>query len=114
MSTIAGSRGGLPHEFDGLAAALPTRVSARLARVLLAGLACHAYNRPMGPPMLERDAELSVLADAVQAAAAGRGSVVLVFGEAGVGKAGPPRAGCSSATATTWLPRARLARSATW
>jgi DNA-binding CsgD family transcriptional regulator/tetratricopeptide (TPR) repeat protein len=40
----------------------------------------------MGPPMLERDAELSVLADAVQAAAAGRGSVVLVFGEAGIGK----------------------------
>ena len=36
--------------------------------------------------MLERDAELSVLADAVQAAAAGRGSVVLVFGEAGIGK----------------------------
>jgi DNA-binding CsgD family transcriptional regulator len=40
----------------------------------------------MGPPMLERDAELSVLADAVQSAAAGRGSVVLVFGEAGIGK----------------------------
>jgi hypothetical protein len=36
--------------------------------------------------MLERDSELSVLADAVQAAAAGRGSVVLVFGEAGIGK----------------------------
>jgi DNA-binding CsgD family transcriptional regulator/tetratricopeptide (TPR) repeat protein len=36
--------------------------------------------------MLERDAELSVLADAVQAAAAGRGSVVLIFGEAGIGK----------------------------
>jgi DNA-binding CsgD family transcriptional regulator/tetratricopeptide (TPR) repeat protein len=36
--------------------------------------------------MLERDAELSVLADAVQAAAAGRGSVVLVVGEAGIGK----------------------------
>jgi len=36
--------------------------------------------------MLERDAELSVFADAVQAAAAGRGSVLLVSGEAGIGK----------------------------
>jgi AAA ATPase domain len=36
--------------------------------------------------MLERDGELSLLADAVQAAAAGRGSVVLVAGEAGIGK----------------------------
>jgi class 3 adenylate cyclase/DNA-binding CsgD family transcriptional regulator/tetratricopeptide (TPR) repeat protein len=36
--------------------------------------------------ILERDAELSVLADAVQAAAGGHGSVVLIFGEAGIGK----------------------------
>jgi DNA-binding CsgD family transcriptional regulator len=36
--------------------------------------------------ILERDAELSVLADAVRAAADGRGSVVLVRGEAGIGK----------------------------
>jgi DNA-binding CsgD family transcriptional regulator/tetratricopeptide (TPR) repeat protein len=58
----------------------------RLDWLLLAVLACHAYNRPMRPSMLERDTELSVLADAVQAAAAGRGSAVLVFGEAGIGK----------------------------
>lgn len=36
--------------------------------------------------ILEREAELSVLDDAIQAAAAGDGSVVLVFGEAGIGK----------------------------
>ena len=36
--------------------------------------------------MLERDAELSVLAEAVRAAGHGDGSVVLVMGEAGIGK----------------------------
>jgi len=36
--------------------------------------------------ILEREAELSVLADAVRAAAGRRGSVVLVMGEAGIGK----------------------------
>jgi DNA-binding CsgD family transcriptional regulator/tetratricopeptide (TPR) repeat protein len=36
--------------------------------------------------ILEREAELTVLDDAIQAAAAGDGSVVLVFGEAGIGK----------------------------
>ena len=36
--------------------------------------------------LLERDDELGVLADAVRDAAAGRGSVVLVAGEAGIGK----------------------------
>lgn len=36
--------------------------------------------------ILERDTELSVLADAVRAAAGGDGSAVLVFGEAGIGK----------------------------
>ena len=36
--------------------------------------------------ILEREAELSVLDDAIQAAASGDGSVVLVFGEAGIGK----------------------------
>src|ERR1700680_4554510 len=36
--------------------------------------------------LLEREDELGVLADAVQGAAAGRGSVVVVAGEAGMGK----------------------------
>ena len=36
--------------------------------------------------ILEREAELSALADAVQAAASGDGSAVLVHGEAGIGK----------------------------
>ena len=40
----------------------------------------------MRPGVLERDAELSALADAVRAAAGGTGSVVLVMGEAGIGK----------------------------
>jgi len=38
------------------------------------------------PGFLERDAELSVLADAARAATGGHGSVVLVMGEAGIGK----------------------------
>ena len=36
--------------------------------------------------VLERDTELSALADAVQAAAGGTGCVVLIMGEAGIGK----------------------------
>jgi predicted ATPase len=38
------------------------------------------------PGILEREGELAVLADAAAAAAGGNGSVVLVFGEAGIGK----------------------------
>ncbi len=40
----------------------------------------------MNRGILERDAELSALADAVQAAASGDGSAVLINGEAGIGK----------------------------
>jgi DNA-binding CsgD family transcriptional regulator/tetratricopeptide (TPR) repeat protein len=44
------------------------------------------YNQGMRRGILERDAELSLLATAVQAAADGHGSVALVMGEAGIGK----------------------------
>ena len=44
------------------------------------------YNQVMRRGMLERDAELSLLANAVREAAGRHGSVVLVMGEAGIGK----------------------------
>jgi predicted ATPase len=40
----------------------------------------------MGRPLLERDYELAVLTAAVEEAGQGKGSVVLVQGEAGIGK----------------------------
>src|ERR1700749_4025170 len=44
------------------------------------------YNQVMRRGILERDAELSLLAHAVRGAADRHGSVVLVMGEAGIGK----------------------------
>ena len=44
------------------------------------------YNQGMRRGILERDAELSLLADAVREAVGSHGSVVLVMGEAGIGK----------------------------
>jgi DNA-binding CsgD family transcriptional regulator/tetratricopeptide (TPR) repeat protein len=44
------------------------------------------YNQVMRRGILERDAELSLLANAVREAAGRHGSVVLVMGEAGIGK----------------------------
>src|SRR5215469_18748480 len=44
------------------------------------------YHRGVSRGILEREDELSVLTGAVRAAARGRGSVVLLMGEAGIGK----------------------------
>ena len=61
------------------------RSATRLSSGGLAGLPSF-YNQLMRRGILERDAELSVLADAVREAADRHGSVVLVMGEAGIGK----------------------------
>ena len=47
---------------------------------------------PQGPPMLEREDALQLLEDAVADASAGRGRVVLISGEAGIGKTSVVRA----------------------
>jgi tRNA A37 threonylcarbamoyladenosine biosynthesis protein TsaE len=73
--------------------------------------------------MLERDAELAALAHAAREAADRHGSVVLVKGEAGIGKSSlvealrshlPPKAGCWSATAMIWPHHGPSARSVIW
>jgi DNA-binding CsgD family transcriptional regulator/tetratricopeptide (TPR) repeat protein/type II secretory pathway predicted ATPase ExeA len=61
------------------------RSATRLSSGGLAGLPSF-YNQLMRRGILERDAELSVLANAVREAADRHGSVVLVMGEAGIGK----------------------------
>jgi AAA ATPase domain len=54
-----------------------------------------SYNQGVPREVLERDAELSALADAVRAAVGGGGSVVLVMGEAGIGKSSLVEAVCA-------------------
>jgi DNA-binding CsgD family transcriptional regulator/tetratricopeptide (TPR) repeat protein len=61
------------------------RSAARLSSGGLAGLLSF-YNQLMRRGILERDAELSMLANAVREAADRHGSVVLIMGEAGIGK----------------------------
>ena len=76
----------------------------------------------MAPRILEREHELRVIAAAAASAEAGCGSVLLVSGEAGIGKSRlvaatraqlPPEGRLRSATVTTWRRHGRSARSAT-
>jgi DNA-binding CsgD family transcriptional regulator len=55
-----------------------------------------------GRPMLEREAELAALSAAAAEAAAGRGTVVLVEGPAGIGKTTLLRAACARAQEAGW------------
>ena len=74
----------------------------------------------MSATIIERERELAELAAAAEEAMAGDGSVVLIAGEAGIGKsslvdaaglgAAARRPGFSSATATTWPLRGCSAR----
>ena len=73
-------------------------------------------------PLVGRDRPLQTLTDAARDAASGRGRLVLVAGEAGVGKSALVEAAKEQATATRWLtgqcePSSRRDRSArcwTW
>ena len=73
----------------------------------------------MDAPLLERDAELAVITEALDRACGGTGSVVLLSGEAGIGKTSVVRAFLRSvgeqeesctAPVTTSSPPARWAR----
>jgi DNA-binding CsgD family transcriptional regulator len=55
-----------------------------------------------GRPMLEREAELAALSAAAAEAAAGRGTVVLVEGPAGIGKTTLLRAACARVQEAGW------------